>query len=185
MIKHLKNQKGLTLVELTAVFVITALITYGIVNFFLFFTNTYEATTRNYDAQFETQAILNEMTRIGMESRGISHVDNGSGLDTSDNIIGGELLNPRVIVFRVDNTGTDQFHIYSYDGSSITYGITDDITDYELFPLADGVTNFTITSIPLNATNYSRVGAINVRIIVNKNGNPIDVTTTINFRNFQ
>lgn len=179
MSKLLKDTKGLSLVELVVAIAVTAILSTSIGLFFIIFVKNYEGTKDNLDIQYEAQVSLNEMTRIAMESKGISHVNT---LEASG--VSGVITNPIMVAFESeDDGGNTIYHVFSYNNNTVYYDDTTDASTYNQYEFANNISNFIIEPSPYNTDNFSETNSIKIIFEIKKGDAKLDVNTVVKFRN--
>lgn len=122
----LRSQNGFTVVELMVAVLIAGAVTAVITGYLLAHIRSYEAAKAIVDIQYEGQLALNQMSRIAMESTGVTHIV------TIDEVTGAEIDNMdkktiitlnddgEYIAFReLEEDGSELYHIYTVRNNNI------------------------------------------------------------------
>lgn len=204
MMNPLRSQKGFTVVELMVAVLIAGAITAVITGYLLAHIKSYEAAEAIVDIQYEGQLALNQMSRIAMESTGVSHIitiDEVTGAEI-DNIATDEKdtvhLNDdgEYIAFReLQEDGSELYHIYTVrDNNTIYYSQSeyDDLSDPTTETLfARHVVALSVTpgksnldsSLLSTDEEFEDANSIDIELSLERSGATLNVKTQAKYRN--
>lgn len=203
MLNPLRSVKGFTIVELMVALLIAGIITAVVTSYLLAHIRSYKTAEDVIDIQYEGQLVLNQMSKIAMESTGVSNIvtiDDVSGveLDQMDKNISIILDdNGEYIAFRelAENGINETYHIYTIrDNGVINYSQSNYANLSN--PTAESV--FTRNVVFLSVTpgkstldssltssneTFNQSNSIELAISFNKDDAMLEVKTQAKFRN--
>lgn len=177
MNKHLKNQIGLSMVELMTAVVIAGAIVGAVAGFLTMHIKSYETAKDVVDIQYEAQLALNQMAEMIMESTGVDNITNGSGVGATGNV---SALEPNMISFK-DVSGLVQIFtkgVLPDDENTIFYQDSS-LSNRVIF--AQNVTSLTFR--PLNGYSFEKCNALEITMVLEKGGTDLALTTQVKIRN--
>lgn len=177
MNKYLKNQKGLSLVELMTAVVIAGAIVGAVSGFLHMHMKSYESTQDIVDIQYEAQLALNQMAEMIMESTGVHDITNSDGAGATGNV---SALTPNMISFK-DVSGLEQVFtkgVIPADENTIFY---QDSSLPSRVIFAQNVTSLSFR--PLNGYSFEKCNALEITMVLKKGGADLTLTTQVKIRN--
>jgi len=183
MNRPLENNNGFTLVELMVTILISAIIAGTITSYLVSNLKMYKTTQEITNIQYDGQLILNQMSEIAMESRGIYDTSVTNWEDVST------IGKPDYIVFN----GVNCYNIFVYDDSTneLFYFKVDNVGDinptiaatseYKKHIFAKNVNNLIV--ITNDASTLKDCDAIEIIIELKSGDSSIQVQTEAKFRN--
>lgn len=201
MYTNLRSQKGFTVVELMIAVLIAGMITVAISSYLLAHIKAYKASEDIIDLQYDGQVALNQISKIAMESTGLSHLFKveAGGIEadqmTEANGVVLENIGDTFAFHKLELDGTDGYYIFTLRADGVleySQSVNDDLsspTDVSIF--ARNIRQITITpgksnkdpSVISSEENFSDTKSVDIGFYLENDGSDLIVTTQAMFRN--
>lgn len=202
MINPLSSQKGFTIVELMVAVLIAGIITAVITSYLLAHIKSYKTAEDVVDIQYEGQLALNQISKIAMESSGVTHIITLDALGVEIDHMTSDVTvvlddNGEYIAFRelAQNGINETYHIYTIRDNGVInysqsdYGNLSNPTPESLF--TRNVVGLSVTPGKNNldsllmstSESFINANSIDLALSFNKDDAILEVKTQAKFRN--
>lgn len=200
MKRIISSVKGFTVIEMMVAIIIAGLLTASIFSFLLVHIKSYKTTEDMVNLQYDGQIVLNQISNIAMESKGIyriSLINDASFLEEIElNSITNKISidnEDEYIVFMSDSETIIEYHIFKFKGNNtLEYSLSKnaDLSFPENYGvIGKNIKSFNLTPSKSNLSadsggeSFKASNGIEIELELEKDGSLLTVNTQAKYRN--